>query len=575
MDSELSDVVKYGSYICLSHELKFLSSPGFLDNHLQLSKTDSLKSVFRILPTCTYSTQDFLLNSVNSQDFFTKFQSRKINLEGEISTNIITSLSYKNQPINFGSLIQLQHVYSSKFLTISYDKHKNKAEKFEIILQDFGSEMSIFCIQSAFKYQEEGTILVKTAAKIRIGIAIRDLDKMIYLNYDKSIKEIIGSIGKGIAFGIVPYNLHNVENSDVCCGEFFQIIHSEENSCMTGVKNSYDKNIVEVRFSANLQNSNGVWYMENLNNYEGGPLNTESVYTIKNLGCNKYLCAEAFNTGHRLVFGEKSSSAVWKIAQNWSREKVISEKFYKLVNEQTKLTLSAEIDFEVTGQEHYFPSLSHDYSNISYFRLKKCPPHFAYGVVFLVTCQEFVANFIDQIKMYMDKRLEDLCIVIKQFSLMNVCLEQIERFCYNQLKKMISENILTGDIDPTKQNTLRDLKFISSLTEILSFFAMQKNSSMMKRENFKALKYEIEQLCTGIFKIIKVICIDNIENQEEAFENIKIYCKYIDKCVGANEFLLSLLRNNEQLLYKFSSYLSNERTVIISSCIHSLRVIAT
>lgn len=573
MDSELKDVVKYGSYICLSHEYGYLSSPGFLEDRLYLTITDSLRSVFRILPTCTFTTQDYFLNQINSQDFSSKFEARKTNLEGEISTNIITSLSYKDQPLTFGSLIQLQHIYSSKFLTLSNEKHENDTDNYKIILQDFGSEMSIFCIQSAFKYQEEGTSLIRSGAKVKLGATLKDIEKVVFLNLDEMTKEVTGCLETNLAFNLLPYNLHSIGIHDICIGDFFQIIHSEENSCITGVKNLFDKNIMEARFSSNLQKSNGIWFIENLNTYEGGLIETDCLYTIKLLGSNKYLSAEAFDKGYRLILGENSKFAVWSIVGNAGKERVESEKFYRIVNDQTKLTLSAEIDFEVTGQEHYFPTLSYDHTNISYFRLKKCPSYFSCGVVFLVTCQEFVANFIENVKVLMDSRVEDLSLILKQFSMMDICLQQIELFCTNRLRKMISENVFTGEIDPEKQNTLKDLKFISSLTEILSFFSIQKAFTSKDKSIHKDLKPEIDKLCTGIFKLIKVICMDNPENQEEAFSSVQVYSKFISFDVGANEFLISLLKNNQKLLYKFSSYVSNERATIISSYINSLRVI--
>ena len=570
---DLNEVIRYGSYISLDSDQGLLTTSGFLNEQLYFSNSFPQKSIFRILPQSICTIQEALLQSTQQDDFTDKYNRMKGILEGEITLNISTSISYHNQPVTFGSVVQLQHIFSKKFLTISLQKHDEHRDKQKVILSNFSNENSSFYIQSAFKYQEEGTAFIKSGAKIVIRAALKDFERFVYLDVLDDLNEIAGNVDNKLAFTIKSYSIDQSKGLYLACGDYIQLIHSEENFCLIGMKNQYEKSIIEPKFSQNHLNCNSIWVLENIENTKGGLLYTDNWYTIKNIACDLYLGIEIDDDRvPRICLTAYSSEAKWRITQNSSEEIVISEKFYRLVHDESELTLGAENSENLGNNEQYTPTLTVDNSNVSYFKLKKCTEYFSGSTIFLISCQEFLNHFFEQTKSMLENKSADPILLIKQINVLKECLTSIELFCKNKLEKLISVEIPFGEIDVSKQNALRDLKIISSLTDILHIFSMHKYFNAINSNQQSNLTEEITTVVSSIFQLITVICENNIENQLEAFSNISTYLRFIDKDQEANRFLISLVKNNENLLFKMQSFNSGGNQEIILYFINALKV---
>jgi hypothetical protein len=414
---------------------------------------------------------------------------------------------------------------------------------------------------------------------------LKNCEKLVFCDYidenessdnekNKDFFEVVGSLESKIAFTISLFNQENFTSNKICCGDFVQLIHSEENSCFTAVRNLYDKSIIEPKFSQNLQNGNSIWIIENLDNKFGGELKTGQVYTVKNLSSGFYLVMD-FSDDLKttsLAFKKEKDDSKWKIEHDKAKEPVESERFYRIVYEESNFTLAAAVDSSIIGDDKYLPTLLEDELNVSYFRIKKTNDYFLSTTLFLVTSQEFLNNFLEKIQKFMENQEEDFknCFIMLQR-----CLKEIKHFCLNKMPKLISIDVPEGQIDKLKQNTLRDLKLISTLTDILKFFISFKSKSIKKEEVRDVFIKELEKSFKKIFSLISVVCLDNPENQEEAFEYIETYCKFIDSIPAANSFLISLFRDNERLLSRLASKSCNERNILVSSYINALRVTLT
>lgn len=572
MDS--SDIITYGSYITLNHDLGTLYASGFIEESLSFSTSDPLKSVFRVLPQCIYTTQEALLLKTASPDFPSQYSRMKPVLEGEISTNISTSASYLSQPLTYGSPIQLQHTYSKKFLTFSLEKHEFRRDQFKLVLSDFGSEMSVLSIQSAHKYQEEGSSFIKSGSKVVVGAKIKEIDKIAYIDKCDDIQDVTASLEDQLPLAIVSYSVDVPKLYQLAAGDCVNLIITErelgsgtyeENSCLIGLKNEYQKNFIEPRLSSNHSDINGVWVIENIKSSQGGLLKTGQCYTLRHVASGQYLNVEE----NKLSFTICPLDAGWKIINRDNNELIYSEKFYRIIHHNTNQTLGGEYN-ENLSTGHLIPTLSIENSTTSYFRLKKCTEHFSSATFFLVSCQDFLSSFIEDINQIYQNSLKNVNTIQYKFSLLKKCLLDIESFCKNQLQKLISVDVPDGEIDTNKQNILRDLKFISGLTVILDIFSYQKNYKIYSPEVKKIFPNEIRNILIAIFKLITVVCQDNKENQLEAFYNISTYCKYLNKNVGANDFLISLMKNNPDLLYRIADSYKSE---LISVYIYELRVI--
>lgn len=573
-----SDIIYYGSCIFFEYNSEQLSSSGFLDNSLSLNNKDPLKAVFRVIPHKVYQVQDLLLNSlqgpkkVNRDLFTSKFNSLKAKLEGEISTNLNTSLSYKSQPVTFGSQILLQHVFSQKILTLTRDKHETHRDKYKLKLSEFGTNMSSFSINSAFKYQEEGSSYIRAGSKVVLAGELIEFEKTVFCEQLEESKEIVASLESKIAFSVSLFNQDSDDLKRIFCGNFVQLIHSEENSCFTTVRNHYDRSIIEPRFSQNLKNGNSIWVIENTDPRTGGEIMTCSIYTIKNLSSGLYLKNDKKEGTNKLSFSSNKYESNWRIECDSSMQAVESERFYRIVDNSSDFTLAAEVDPSISGDDKYLPTLLQDELNVSYFRIKKVHNYFLNMTLFLVTSQEFLNHFLNSVKQFLDSQEKEFLNIQSSFSLLEKCLKEIKHFCLNKLPKLISIDVPEGQIDKLKQNTLRDLKLISSLTDILAYFVGFKRKLIRFDDMRNSFDERLDKCLKKIFSLIAVVCMDNHDNQEEAFEHIEIYCKFIERVKSANEFLISLFRNNQKLLYKIASHSCPQRTILVGSYINALRV---
>ena len=219
-------------------------------------------SVFQIFPASVNSIQEELLEDLKDKTDLLKFKRKYKDLKGhlqcEISTNITSYTSYTEQPVSFGSLVQFQHFHSKKFLTVSTEKHEVFRDKFKLELSDFATTRSCFSIDSAYKFQKQNDIFIKPEGKVFIGFYSSELDHVIYVDMINNFNEILGNLENKIALNIFPYNLDPYSEFSLFCGDFLQMVHSENNSCFIGSKNPYETSVVEPKFSKNHLNYNGI-----------------------------------------------------------------------------------------------------------------------------------------------------------------------------------------------------------------------------------------------------------------------------------------------------------------------------
>lgn len=571
---DTSEVICYGSYIYLEHDFGLLTTSGFLGNPLYISPASLQKSIFRILPQFTYTVQEHLLEASINPDFKDLFPKMKGVLDGEITSNLMTFSSYDQQPVTFGSQVQLQHVYSNKFLTLSLEKHEDHRDKFKIYLSDFGNNLSVFTLQSAFKYQEEGSAFIKSGSKVLVTRTIKELDKVVNVDITEDFREILGSLVNKLPLTIVLYSADQSEGFELVCGDYIQLVHSEENQCLIGEKSLYDPSVIQPFFSKEHSNSNGIWLLENAEQGKGGVLFTDRTYNIRHVASGLYLTFEEIDENFFVAFAPVNWASQWILVQNKLTEKVLSERFYRLINATCGRTLGAVVSPLSKDTENYVPSLTEENLNVSYFRLKKSSESFVRIAQFLLACEENLNEFLVNCKRLFEEKNWDFVKVLKSFAMLKRTLTGIELFCENKMPKFVLVDVAVGEIDPDKQDCMKNMKFISSLTRVIQFF-LDRQKEVMKNDSQALLSSEIKNVLTCLFKLIKLICTDKEENQAEAFENVTTYANFIGLDVGASELLISLVKNNEKLLYKIFYTVTSGSEKIISWFIHQLRVTFT
>ena len=90
----------------------------------------------------------------NSQQLSSTLTTLEENLEMEMKSNTDFFNKLKGVPIQFGSIIQLQHVTSQKFLSVKLEETADlERDNLKLILEPFVHENSNFEIMPAYEYQ--------------------------------------------------------------------------------------------------------------------------------------------------------------------------------------------------------------------------------------------------------------------------------------------------------------------------------------------------------------------------------------------------------------------------------------
>ena len=148
-----------------------ISVDGFADERLAVALTNQhppaasnqRDSLFRITAQLSYSARDGLKAMQSgpplpaSQMAYERLRAQK---EQEHNSAVLESKKYQGQPITYGQVVQLQHVKTSKFVTVQ-GKTLAEVQKecVALRLEDNGGPGSWLRIMPGFRFQPEGTVV--------------------------------------------------------------------------------------------------------------------------------------------------------------------------------------------------------------------------------------------------------------------------------------------------------------------------------------------------------------------------------------------------------------------------------
>lgn len=93
----------------------------------------------------------------DKDQFLKRISKHQITLQNEFKYNVDTFENNKNLPVNYNQPFQLLHLNSSKFLSCNFVESKHEKENYEISLEEFCSDSTLFKIVPAFKYQKDNS----------------------------------------------------------------------------------------------------------------------------------------------------------------------------------------------------------------------------------------------------------------------------------------------------------------------------------------------------------------------------------------------------------------------------------
>ena len=549
----MEDYLRYGDLICLNTKNDYhMTTHGFISTSLHMDSSldrDFFSSIFRIFPQTINSTQIELTSQSGSSESYSESVIRlKESAEGEIKTNMQIYQNFQGQQIKFGSLIQLQHVASGKFISIEPKENaEHERDNIKILVKDFASDCSQLRINFAYKYQKEGNAWLHNNDSVYLEFSIPGTNKIGYLheseNHDEVLKEVNCCFDSKTMWRFKLYS--NVQDPELLVtGDYIWLYHTEIGSCVIQQGNY-------LLFSHSTHDSNGIWKIEGENTALGEVLKTNEGYRIKQLCSGMYLSLKTdFHKGKTkarpVLSAKKDVFSLWKFDHAYKKKKFVSKShLYALVNCETEAVLDCRIGKEA-------PVVKNTESETAFFKIMKCEENNIKQTNLLLNCLIPAKKFSKYIKK-LDMKSINVRNFLRIIGQLGLCIEQIQKYLNNSLVGFIDFQKQFGQIQAERQQLLREQKFIEMFTAILSNFhpdSIQAQSN--NHEVFKVINRQLLETVGKIYQTLALIVFKNHANQVIAFSHIEVYMHHVNSVKQASEFLLALVENNQGLLFSLS-----------------------
>lgn len=195
MEHSVGEPLLYGSMVLLTRRTHCLYSKGFIEDSIYLqdisgsSGPDVMGALYRVLPSSLFTTQDDLLEAIEArEDAREQIQRMEDTLEGEIKINVQNYRNFRGQPVHFGSLVQLEHIWTHKFLTVKPSQNAElEKDNIRLVLEDFISEGAHFRLNPCYKYQEEADGVVRIGDYVLFEASIPEMGRSVYIHSSDSL----------------------------------------------------------------------------------------------------------------------------------------------------------------------------------------------------------------------------------------------------------------------------------------------------------------------------------------------------------------------------------------------------
>ena len=606
-----SKVICYGSLVTLKNlENFYLCAQGFIDNSPYLVKQirhNFSCAIFRIVPCSIYSIQNDLLDytrKVKEEDFFEKIEKLdklEDNLEGEIKTNLQTYNSLKGKPVRYDSLIQLEHLQSHKFLTLEADENAEiEKENLKASLEDFPSGNSHFRILPGFNYQKFSDGIVKSLDKVHLEIMLSDERKPAYLHssrcpsnevmtngiysiliqdakMEKDYLEVNISLDQKTKWVITEFAPVSDQDGYLMCGDYIWMTKPEENTSLSVGKKKQSKGRSLI-FTQNSNDTNGLWMVENEDPSIGGQVEIGVAYRLRHISSGLYL---AVNPELQPCLSKDcTEGTLWNMIPLEPDNKYIRvDEMCLIINSSTQRTISVtEVHFQVSTVPCVQTGSTIDEDSV--FKITRGGGEIVWETFFLLHCYPILRGYSSCIGHGFvgdsSQRYMELHEFKKQSALIETCIVKLIQFCNNKLQGMIGIDNHYGEVQLIRQRMLKEQNFFEVLANILDKALpepinyeqvieatknKEKNKKKLDSDNELAHLKHLSKIIKKIYELLTTLCRKNNDNQIYAYKFFPIFMKHIGLGLGAKDFILSVLGDNEQLMLSINNPQSIDKGV--------------
>lgn len=370
---KVNAVMKYGNLITFSLPDEFnlggfVSSPGFVMSKVQFLNEEALQqfgdssaSVFRVIPAHPRASMKRFRDKLLPKE---QLMQRVLNeeeikeLQGIITTEVRPTeedlQKWSEEVVEYGSLIQLQHLNSYKFLAFRPETTTKTHELlYKVFLDEFPTEYSCFKFMSPFKHLMDQDRSIRFGQQVYLISAVEKFNRDAFVFIDRDSRpsnnnipflekepidvfakgylgdgqdqaissDIFVSFAKKTRFQLNYYDEFDANRgSKLAVGDVVWINHVEKSTALvianegmkqTGTeaeKTTTGKNIVcfDTSTEENSRPVRGMWKLESEHN-SGGVLTYEMKVRFNHLNTKTYLAVKPSGDLYTLVLDTKPS----------------------------------------------------------------------------------------------------------------------------------------------------------------------------------------------------------------------------------------------------------------------------
>ena len=607
MEQELHPIC-YGSLITLkTPEDFYLCAQGFIDHSPFLQRnisSDFSGAVFRIVPQSIFSVQNELISFVqeikeqNLHEKVDRLAKLEDSLEGEIKTNMQRYLAVKGTPIKYDSPVQLEHLQSHKFLTLECnDTADIEKENLKVSLEDFTSARSHFRIVPGYNYQRFTDGVIKNTDKVHLEIMVSDVRKTAFLHSSRSYSdeilrngiysllvlqedirnylEVNISFDQKTRWEICEFSSSADEDAYLECGDYIWITKPEESVFLSVTsKEGMDTHRKRLMFTSNVSDTNGLWMVENAEASCGGLIEIFSGYRLRHISSRHYL---GVNSRNQLVLSEFiAPGSLWTFVPLEPDGKYMRmDEISLIINADTQRTINvAPVTYEITTSPYEHSDILINEEAV--YKITRASGEVVWETLFLLHCSPILAGFRDFVSDSLvlegpdaSKKIQDFK---KKAEIIDICISKIIQFCKNKLQGMIGIDKHLREVQLVRQKMLKEHNFFEILANMLEsalpepipyeqirLLMDQRERGHRRKKSIIGLDLDlvrlksVSRIVENIYHLLKTLCYKNQDNQSHAYGFFPIFFKHLGTGLGASEFILSVLKDNEQLMLSINS----------------------
>eukprot|EP00937_MAST-01D_sp_MAST-1D-sp2_P002362 g2362.t1 len=486
------------------------------------------------------------------------------------------------QPVHFGDVIQLRHVKSGRWLTVSPSEvARTERENLRVHLHTEGTTCSWFTVLPSMTVDEEGMVLENMASAI-LGVTDRT-DEFLHYSHEEMIKPV--GVGVPGAFEvncsldasplrIISFNsFEPPDSAQLMAGQVVSFLDSDSNTTLyllseteRGAVADADQHVANQPFfqacgtDHSQMHSGSLWVIERVLHDHGGPLGFGDEYHFRHVNSGKYMSSsldplakaalpeagldapEDDDKGFLFASDVASPFTLGPMARGQSKDVSTMTPVHVAVAEAAWITNGRWVE---SAGNMCLASVVNDKSLALVLQLVRAAPKLVGDCQLVLCAMPHLRRFLDT------TRAADKDGMLEGFAEFESVVVKVQDFLIDNDKSDPESGVFTAY--PWRQRIAREqgaIEFfvdtLEALNPLVSRAKTKKGQVQLGEEAVKMLR-DFTHLC---FRTLQFLVINNHENQLFLADSFSALVPFLDASDLAMRCMNEMLNNNMEVQEK-------------------------